>query len=169
MAIADCGFPPVFPVVGAGGQVQIQTGQMMLTIKGPTTLVEVDFDAGLFHPDPTQVQATLAARSTAPPQLVEALIDTGAMESCIDEELAKSLQLPLIDEGEASGVGGKEKFNVYLGHIRVVALNHFQYGRFLGVKLQQGSQPHKAILGRTLMQGMILIYDGKNGTCKLAN
>jgi predicted aspartyl protease len=131
-------------------------------------MVEVDFDPGLFHADPAQVQAALAAR-TAPPQLVEALIDTGALESCIDEDLARALQLPLIDQGEASGVGGKEKFNVYLGHIRIVALNFYQYGRFLGVKLQQGQRPHRAILGRTLLQGMILVYDGRTGTCTLAN
>jgi predicted aspartyl protease len=141
----------------------------MLIMKGPTTMVEVDFDANLFHNDPVQVQAAVAARpQPAAPQLVEALIDTGAGESCIDEDLAQALQLPLIDEGEASGVGGKEKFNIYLGHIRIVALNHFQYGRFMGVRLQQGGQPHKAILGRSLMQNMLLFYDGKTGTCKLA-
>jgi predicted aspartyl protease len=167
MPIADCGFPSATPIVGAGGQVQIQAGQQSLVVKGPTTLVEVDFDPGLFHSDPAQVQAALAAR-TAPPQLVEALIDTGAMESCIDEDLAQTLQLPLIDQGEASGVGGKEKFNVYLGHIRIMAINFYQYGRFLGVRLQKGQQPHKAILGRTLLQGMILVYDGRKGTCTLA-
>jgi predicted aspartyl protease len=167
MPIADCGFPPAFPVVGPGGQVQLQTGQQALIIKGPTTLVEVDFDPSLFNTDPVQVQAALAAR-TAPPQLVEALIDTGAMESCIDEDLATALQLPLIDEGEASGVGGKQKFNVYLGHIRIMALNYYQYGRFLGVKLQQGQSLHKAILGRTLLQSMILVYDGRRGTCTIA-
>jgi len=168
MTIADCGFPQFNPVVGLGGQVQVQTGQQVLLYKGPTTLVEVDFEAGLFHADPAKVQAAIAAR-TAAPQLVEALIDTGALESCIDEDLAATLQLPLIDQGEASGVGGKEKFNVYLGHIRIVALNYYQYGRFLGVKLQQGQQPHKAILGRTLLQGMILVYDGRTGMCTLAN
>ncbi len=169
MTIADCGFPAFIPAVGAGGQVQFQTGQQTLVFKGPTTLVEVNFDPGLFHTDPAQVQAALAARAAAPPQLVEALIDTGARESCIDEDLAIALQLPLIDEGEASGVGGKDKFNIYLGHIRIMALNFYQYGRFLGVKLQKGQQPHKAILGRTLLQGMILVYDGRTGTCTIAN
>jgi hypothetical protein len=166
--IADCGFAPIIPIVGPGGQVQIRTGQQMLAIKGPTILVEVDFDASIFHADPAKIQAAIAAKPAAP-QLVEALIDTGAMESCIDEDLAIALQLPLIDEGEASGVGGKDKFNVYLGHIRIAALNYFQFGRFLGAKLQKGNQPHKAILGRTVLQGMILIYDGRNGSCKLAN
>jgi predicted aspartyl protease len=167
MPVTDCGFPPFSPVVHAGGLVQMVTGQQALMSKGPTTRVEVDFDPGLFNADPAQVQAALAAR-TAPPQLVEALIDTGALESCIDEDLATSLQLPLIDEGEASGVGGKEKFNVYLGHIRIVALNSYQFGRFLGVKLQQGQQPHRAISGRTLLQNMILVYDGRTGACTLA-
>lgn len=167
--IADCGFPPIVPVPTPSGQVQIQTGQQILVFKGPTTLVEVNFDPGLFHTDPVQVQAALAARQAAPPQLVEALIDTGARESCIDEDLAQTLQLPLIDQGEASGVGGKETFNIYLGFIRIMALNFYQYGRFLGARLQQGQQPHRAILGRTLLQGMVLVYDGRNGTCTIAN
>ncbi len=99
---------------------------------------------------------------------MEALIDTGASDSCIDEELAQQLQLPLIDQEGGSGIGGKETFNVYLGHIRIAALGMIQYGRFMGVKLRAGNQPHQALLGRTLFQGMILFYDGRDGSVRLA-
>jgi predicted aspartyl protease len=139
--------------------------------KGPTTHVEIGFDPGLFHPDPQQVQAALAALSaSAKPaaMLVEALIDTGACESCIDEELAKQLQLPLIDHIAGSGIGGQETFDVYLGYIRIAALGYFQYGRFMAVKLRAGNQPHQALIGRTLLAAMILVYDGRDGSCRLA-
>ncbi len=145
------------------------SGREALVRKGPTTGVEIGFNPDLFHSDPAVVQQAIAAAQAQPPaQLVEALIDTGAYESAIDEELARQLQLPLIDHQVGSGIGGPEKFNVYLGHIRIAALGLIQYGRFMGVKLKAGKQPHQALLGRTVFQGMLLVYDGRDGTCRLA-
>jgi hypothetical protein len=139
-------------------------------MKGPTTAVEIGFDPGLFHTDLSKVQAAIAAINvpSPTPKLIEALLDTGARESCIDEELAVHLQLPLIDRVDGSGIGGTEKFNVYLGHIRIAALGFIEYGRFMGVKLRAGKQPHQALLGRTLFRQMILVYDGRDGTVQLA-
>lgn len=138
-------------------------------VKGPTTAVEIGFSADLFHSDPAVVQQGITTADAQPPsQLVEALIDTGASDSCIDEDLANQLQLPLIDHQDGSGIGGRETFNVYLGHIRIVALGVFEYGRFMGVKLKAGNQPHQALLGRSLFKDMILVYDGRDGSVRLA-
>jgi predicted aspartyl protease len=138
-------------------------------MKGPTTAVEIGFNQDLFHSDAAIVQQAIASAHAQPPsRLVEALIDTGATDSCIDEELAKELQLPLIDHWDGSGIGGTEKFNVYLGHIRIAALGFIQYGRFMGVKLRAGKQPHQALLGRTVFRDMILVYDGRDGSVRLA-
>jgi len=38
----------------------------------------------------------------------------------------------------------------------------------MGVKLKAGNQPHQALLGRTLFQGMLLVYDGRDGSVRLA-
>lgn len=167
--IADCGFPPVSVVPGSNPP-QIVVGSVALVEKGPTTPVAIGFAPGLFHTDPATVEATVRSVLTEapPPRLVEALIDTGARESCIDESLATDLQLPLVDRVQAAGVGGGHEFNVYLGYVRIVALNYVQYGRFMGVKLQDGGQPHHVLLGRTLLQGMVMVYDGRDGTCRLA-
>ncbi len=167
MPIADCGFPPIGLLPGINAP---QTGPTLLILKGPTTLVEIGFNPGLFHPDPVKVKEAVAVAVAATPaaRLVEALIDTGARDSCIDEELAKELQLPLIDQAPASGIDGVNTFNVYLGHIRIAALGFLQYGRFMGVKLKAGGQPQQALLGRTLLQSMILVYDGRDGTVRLA-
>jgi len=138
-------------------------------MKGPTIAVAIGFNPDLFHSDPAVVQQAIAStHAQSPSQLVEALIDTGAFDSCIDEDLAQQLQLPLIDRQDGSGIGGQETFNVYLGHIRIAALGFIQYGRFMGVKLKAGNQPHQALLGRALLRGMILVYDGRDGSVKLA-
>ena len=38
----------------------------------------------------------------------------------------------------------------------------------MGVKLKAGNQPHQALLGRALFQGMLLVYDGRDGSVRLA-
>ncbi len=48
---------------------------------------------------------------------VPPLIDTGATESSIHEQLAQQLQLPLIDQEQVSGISGTITLNIYLGHV----------------------------------------------------
>lgn len=179
MPITNCGFPPV-SFVGTPPNVTIMPGAQHLVHKGPTTLVEIGFDATMFQnqagsqlltpAQPSGSQGVSTPAVVTPPKLkiVEALIDTGASECCIDEALAKELGLPMIDQANGSGIGGTESFNVYLGHIRIVGLNAVQFGRFMGVKLTDGGQPHCALIGRSMMQNMILVYDGRNGAVSLA-
>jgi len=57
------------------------------------------------------------------------LIDTGASDSSIDEQLAQQLQLPLIDQEQCSGIGGTIILNIYLGHIVIPTISRV-YGRF---------------------------------------
>lgn len=167
MPIADCGFPP-YQVLGTTPP-RVMTGAQALIAKGPTAAVEIGFNPGLFQPDPGAVKQAVASIGAQPPALlVEALIDTGARESCIDEELAKQLQLPLVDRWKCSGVGGQEEFDVFLGHVRIAALGFIQFGRFLGARLRAGNQPHQALLRRTVLASMILLYDGRDGSVKLA-
>lgn len=96
------------------------------------------------------------------------LIDTGAYQSCIDEQLAQQLQLPLVNQQVASGVGGQITLNVYLAYIAIPALGQTQAGMFTGALLAAGGGHHRALLGRTLLADMLLVYDGKSGSVKLA-
>lgn len=48
-----------------------------------------------------------------------AFIDTGAYESCIDQDLADQLALTLVDRRIVSGAGGKHELNVYLAEIDI--------------------------------------------------
>ena len=99
---------------------------------------------------------------------VYALVDTGALESCIDDQLAKKLALPVIDRQQCAGVGGPSTHDVYLALVEIPALAFVQYGRFMGVHLAIGGQRHQALLGRTLLDGMVMIYDGAKGSVTLA-
>jgi len=50
-------------------------------------------------------------------QNVPALIDTGATMSCIDDQLAQQLGLPLINQVQSAGVHGSAPLNVYLAYL----------------------------------------------------
>lgn len=130
---------------------------------GPTLLVDIGFDPAVFG----QVLPAGSFPQIAPMQNVAALVDTGASHSCIDEQLAQRLQLPLVNQQHIAGVGGMTVLNVYLAHVAIPSLGTSQYGLFSGAHLARGGQHHEAIVGRTLLQGMMMIYDGISGSVKL--
>jgi predicted aspartyl protease len=138
-----------------------------LVINGPTILVDIGFDPTLFGPSLPQIPGSNAPLAAIPALQVSALIDTGATESCIDEQLAQRLQLPLIDQERRSGIGGTITLNIYLGYIVIPAIARV-YGRFTGVHLQAGGQTHQALIGRTLLRDTLMVYDGRTGMVRLA-
>jgi predicted aspartyl protease len=132
-------------------------------------MVDIGFDATII----AQVTSGLPVQP-APPRgtlnvdRVLALIDTGATQSCIDEALAQQLQLPLVNQQNAAGVGGIHILNVYLAYVALPLLNYVQAGIFLGAQLAAGGMSHRALIGRTLLADTLLVYDGKTGSVKLA-
>lgn len=98
---------------------------------------------------------------------VRALIDTGAGSECIDDELARSLNLPITDEGEISGVGGKHHGYVYTARVWVPELNRLLFQPFTGVKLREGESWHRLILGRGFLRQYTLTYIGSKGQVEL--
>jgi hypothetical protein len=134
-----------------------ETAADLLVRVGPTLLVDV----GL--------------RSTAggwPPELprkrVHALIDTGAGADGIDDTLARSLALPVVDEVEMSGIGGKHRADVYMARVYVPSLDRLLFQRFTGVMLEEGEQSHRLILGRGFLRPYRMTYDGFSGAVELA-
>jgi hypothetical protein len=180
--IVECGFQPFGPA-----------GSKMLELIGPTIPVDIGFHPAIIGlGTPAPATATGAASGTngggsggnptgtalptplpAVPlgtlmQTVPALIDTGANISCIDEALAQSLQLPLINQINSGGVHGQGLLNVYLGFIAIPLLGTMQVGMFIGAIMNAGGQTHRALLGRTLLSDALLVYDGKTGSVKIA-
>ena len=106
---------------------------------GPTLLVQIGFDPQ-FRP------------GGGPPDLPDdrfpALVDTGALESCIDSMLAGALGLPVADRRPVSGVHGADEVNMHLA---------------------AGGQPHRALMGRTFLMNFAMTYDGRTGAVALGN
>lgn len=145
MAEADCGF--------ANGD--------SLQLIGPTLYVEIGFDRNY------------VPRSGGRPRILDvqwpALVDTGASNSSIDADLAAELRLPIADQEEWSGIGGATTVNMYLAQIHIPALGSTIYGRFAGVHLYHGGQPHRALIGREFLRRCTLTYDGKTGQVILSD
>lgn len=149
MPVADAGFIADLGLSGAD----------LLQRVGPTLLVRV----GIGPPHPV-------LSGPRPPDLgptvveVPALIDTGAAESCIDQDLADRLALTLVDRRTISGAGGRHDLNVYLAEIEIPGLLVNQNGLFTAVRLMEGGSSHRVLLGRTLLRELVVIYDGRRGT-----
>lgn len=107
-----------------------------------------------------------------PPDLdgkrIKALIDTGAGGDCIDETLATQLGLPITDSGMIGGVGGRHQASIYTARLYVPALKRLLFQRFTGVRLAEGAQPHRVLLGRTFLRHYRMTYDGPSGAVELS-
>ncbi|HTH97025.1 MAG TPA: aspartyl protease family protein [Stellaceae bacterium] len=106
-----------------------------------------------------------------PPNLVRrnltALIDTGAMESCIDSQLAAELGLPIIDKTTVVGVHGPKSVNLHLGHIYIPQLSFPIAGELAGVDLRSMGYGFDALIGRESLSALKMTYDGPSGTVTL--
>ena len=135
--------------------------QSVLVRFGPTVYVQVGLDPG-FRPTDQKPPAL-------PADMFPALVDTGAEECCIDNDLAMALDLPIVDRREIAGAHGSDEVNVYLGQVHVPSLRFTMYGMFAGVALQAGGQPHFSLIGRTFLRYFTMHYDGRSGIVTLSN
>lgn len=95
------------------------------------------------------------------PQTGLALIDTGASNSCIDEQAAKKLGLPVIDVGfMVSASHEKVPCNIYPILITTPIVS-FNLPRAMGAALS--GHGLVAIIGRDLLQTCTLFYNGVAG------
>lgn len=145
MSTTDCGF---------------DTGESLQLI-GPTLYVEIGFD-------PAYVPGERNRPSIMDMQW-PALVDTGASNSSIDTELATTMMLPIADQEEWSGISGQVTVNIYLAQIHIPALGSTLYGRFAGVQLFNGGQPHRALIGREFLRRYTMNYDGVTGKVTLGD
>lgn len=97
-----------------------------------------------------------------------ALIDTGASITCVDEEAAKAMNLPVIDVGTMhSASHSKTPSNLYPVQIQIIGFPiQFQQPRTMGAALK--SQGLLMLLGRDLLQRCTLFYNGLTGQITLS-
>ena len=127
-----------------------------MIVHGPTIPVDIGFDKNWKIEMPTKPTPGIFG--------INALIDTGATESCIDDMLATQLNLPVFDERAIAGVGGQHKVKMYLAQIHIPSLGANILGAFAGVHLAAGGQIHSALIGRTFLKNLEMIYNGITGT-----
>jgi predicted aspartyl protease len=90
-----------------------------------------------------------------------ALIDTGASNTCIDEQAAKELGLPVIDVGfMLSATHEKVPCNIYPVLINTQIMN-FNSPRTMGAAL--AAQGLMVLIGRDVLQRGTLFYNGPTG------
>lgn len=153
MVRTNCGFDTT-PTV---------SGHELLVQYGPTLFVDIGFDATF------RIDARPFITPEPGMKNIEALVDTGASISCIDNILAASLNLPMIDRRPISGVHGRGDANVYLAQVHVPTLEFTIYGEFMGVDLQAGGQWHKALIGRTFLKNFTMTYEGRTGSVVISS
>jgi predicted aspartyl protease len=136
------------------------SGHDQLIAFGPTLNVDIGFDPN-YKPSATAVPVP-GIRG------IWALVDTGATESCIDAQLAATLNLPLINRRPIAGIGGLHQASVHLAQIHVPSLAFTIYGEFAAVDLAAGGQHHRALVGRTFLERFTMVYDGKTGNVTLS-
>ena len=99
----------------------------------------------------------------------QALVDTGATQSCIDIHVAQSLNLPVVDFVMIAGAAGTKRHPLYAARVAIPRLEISEFGAFAGVDLGAGEQPHRVLLGRTFLQGTVMIYDGIRAQVTIAS
>ena len=136
-------------------------GRNTLVQFGPTIEVKVGIDTGYQHGVPDGPDL--------PGRTLLALVDTGAVVSCIDSALAIELGLPVADRQTVAGVHGTQAVNLHAGQMYVPQLNYTLHGLFHGVHLSDSGQPHAALIGRDFLGSFTMVYEGRTGLVTISN
>ena len=128
-----------------------------LQMRGPIVQVSVSVEQNI-------AQQLLQSGTTLPPPISGfALIDTGASMTCIDNEAAKQLQLPVIDVTKmASASHDSTDCNIHPIQIDVPGINlKIGVPRAMGASLK--AQDLLLLIGRDVLQHGTLFYNGISG------
>jgi len=133
-----------------------------LTQRGPIIQVTIGIEQNIAQ--------QLLSQGMPLPQPVPglALIDTGATSTCIDEDVAKQLNLPVVDVVTiASASHAETNQNVHPALIEVVGIAiKFNALRAIGVPLT--AQGLQVLIGRDLLQHCTLFSNGVTGSFTLS-
>jgi predicted aspartyl protease len=130
-----------------------------LFMRGPVLQVNVTIEQNAGR-------ALMSQGKTLPLKAGYALVDTGASNTCIDEQAAQELGLPIIDVANMQSAShDSHPCNVYPVQIitPMVALNS---QRTLGAAL--ASQGLLVLIGRDVLRSCTLFYNGPSGQFTLS-
>lgn len=143
----------------ADGKVVQLPPAVALQMRGPVLQVTVSIEQNA-------AKALLSQGKNIPSKTGLALIDTGASNTCIDEQAAKELGLPVIDVGSMQSASHeKHPCNIYPVQIvtPVVTLNS---SRTMGANL--APQGLVVLIGRDVLAACNLFYNGPSGQFTLS-
>ena len=128
---------------------------------GPTLVAEIGYDPN-FRPG-------VQSRPAIPTAPYDALVDTGALVTCIDVDLADELNLSVAGQSASvAGVLGPGEMPRYRATIHLPDLNATFSGFIIGARLAAGSQRHSVIIGRDFLRRFRMVYDGPTGAVTLS-
>jgi hypothetical protein len=133
----------------------------VLAQRGPVLQVEITL------PESIAAELIKHGKTIQPPVAGLGLVDTGAIATCVDEDAAKQLQLPVIDVVTMSSTShASHPANVYPIRIKVAGLPMAIYAqRAIGAALK--AQGLVALLGRDVLSHCTFIYNGLAGEITL--
>jgi predicted aspartyl protease len=143
-----------------GSPVKVQPSVVM-QLTGPCIQVLIGLASSM-------VQTLTQNGQTVPtPRAGRALIDTGAAITCIDDDLARNLGLPVLDVVQMVSASHTTPANVYPVQIEVVGVGiNVQVLKCMGAKLS--SQGIEALIGRDFLANGLLVYNGVVGAITLS-
>lgn len=71
------------------------------------------------------------------------------------------------EQGWISGVGGRHRAVIYTARVYVPSLDRLLFQRFAGVRLSEGGQSHRIVLGRSFLRRYRMAYNGGTGQVEL--
>jgi len=135
--------------------------QVGLATRGPLVQVTVSLA------DQIASELIKQGKTIPPPVQGLALIDTGAGSTCIDEEAAQKLQLPVVNVvSMASASHASTKANVYPAKFQITGLA-ISFNAPMSIGAPLAVQGLIALIGRDVLQHCTLIYNGNLGQISL--
>jgi len=130
--------------------------------RGPVVQVSISLEQSL------ATQLVQQGKEVPQPVSGVALIDTGASGTCIDDEAAQQMQLPVIDVGFMwSASHAQTPSNIYPIQIEVTGFPiRFQSPRTMGAALKE--QGLLLLIGRDILRHCTLFYNGVTGQITLS-
>lgn len=137
------------------------SGSALLLREGPSLKAQVGLDQDL-DPSPS-------GRPSRFSESISALIDTGALASCIDANLASSLNLPCVGWKSLGGVAGVREHRMHLAQILVPSLGWQRFDRFAAVKMRENGLKQSVLMGREFLAKFRMVYDGRTDKVVIEN
>ena len=96
-----------------------------------------------------------------------ALLDTGARQTCFDENVARTLGLPVVDEAVLRTPSGDEQLRpCFTGTLRLDGFGNLGVERAVGCSLAELGLI--ALIGRDALSAAVFVYNGADGSYSLS-